>query len=201
MPVETWSDPVGELGRGRKVDTPFRLLGHYHDEETGLFATRFRAFDPETGRWLSPDPLGIDGGTNLYAFDGCPTADVDPFGLSTSEGSPHGATTTGTLTEQEQRELQALADRYNTRIDVIGSRAEGRGRNIDTNLPVGKGPGTRSDIDCRIDGQVDVDTRGALSDGVRAVGNGAGSVASSTGLPSRPPVIIFRPGQPPEHVR
>jgi hypothetical protein len=38
-----------------------------------------------TGRWLSPDPLGILGGTNLLAFDGSPTADVDPLGLACGE--------------------------------------------------------------------------------------------------------------------
>ena len=85
-------------------------------------------------------------------------------------------------------------------IDVIGSRAAGNGRNIATDLPVRKGSGTRSDIDVRIDGQVDIDTRGGLSSDVGNVGNGAGTVASSTGLPSSPPVIKFRPGKPPERV-
>jgi len=100
----------------------------------------------------------------------------------------------GSLTKLEGKELQAIADRFKTKIDVIGSRAADKGRNInDPNLPVGKGPGTRSDIDVRIDGQVDIDTGGALSDAIRGVGNGAGRVSSSTGLPSKPPVIDFKP--------
>lgn len=61
-------------------------------------------------------------------------------------------------------------------------------------LRVGKGGGTRSDIDLRIDGQVDIDARGALSDAVRTIGNGAGRVSSSTGLPTQAPYIRFRLG-------
>src|SRR5262249_5811143 len=86
--VETYADPISELNRGRQVSSPFRLLGQYADEETGLCYTRYRYFDPEGGRWCSADPLGFFGGADMVGFDGCPTVDVDPLGLST--GSPHG---------------------------------------------------------------------------------------------------------------
>jgi RHS repeat-associated protein len=93
--TKTWSGGVG-VGAGGKerspvntreqpklrVDSPFRLLGQYADEETGLCYTRFRYFDAQNGRWMSPDPLGIQGGCNLFAFNGSPTDDVDPFGLA-----------------------------------------------------------------------------------------------------------------------
>jgi RHS repeat-associated protein len=48
---------VGGARRSRPVASPFRLLGQYHDEETGLSYTLMRYFDAETARWLSPDPL------------------------------------------------------------------------------------------------------------------------------------------------
>jgi hypothetical protein len=58
------------------------------------------------------------------------------------------------LTASEQAELQAIANKYSTRIDVVDSRAAGNGRNIVTDLPAGKnvpgGPPTRSDIDFRV---------------------------------------------------
>jgi RHS repeat-associated protein len=91
--VETHADRSSELSRGRKVESPFRLLGQVADEETGLCWTRFRCFDPEVGRWCSPDPLGWVGGSNLFGFDGVPTADVDPLGLNSGPGS--GAHTSG----------------------------------------------------------------------------------------------------------
>lgn len=71
------------------VQSPFRLLGQYADEETDLCSTRFRYFESSTGRWLSPDPLGFRGGPNLYAFDGSPTLVADPLGLcAPQDGDP-----------------------------------------------------------------------------------------------------------------
>jgi RHS repeat-associated protein len=67
------------------VESPFRLLGQYHDEETGLACTRFRYFDAGRARWLSPDPLGIAGGKNLLGFNGAPSTDTDPLGLHKNE--------------------------------------------------------------------------------------------------------------------
>jgi RHS repeat-associated protein len=73
---ESWSPE-----RGKHVETPFRLLGQYHDDETELCCTRYRYFDPRVGRWLSADPLGVAGGPNVFAFAGSPTVDTDPLGL------------------------------------------------------------------------------------------------------------------------
>jgi RHS repeat-associated protein len=72
------------------VASPFRLLGQYADEETGLCYTRFRYFEAGTGRWLSTDPLGIAGGLNLLAFDGAPGSVVDPLGLACGDGEAQG---------------------------------------------------------------------------------------------------------------
>src|SRR5690606_37827 len=71
------------------VGSPFRLLGQYADDETGLCWVRFRYFDASVGRWRSPDPLGVLGGPNLPAFDGSPLAGSDPLGLAC--GAPRDA--------------------------------------------------------------------------------------------------------------
>jgi RHS repeat-associated protein len=48
-----------------------------------LYLTISRAYDPYTGRWLSRDPDGEDGGINLYGYAGnAPTNTTDPLGLS-----------------------------------------------------------------------------------------------------------------------
>lgn len=98
----------------------------------------------------------------------------------------------GALTDWERQALQRIASLFNTTIDVVGSRGAGNGRNIDTNLPFGKGEGTRSDIDVRVDGQVEIDTRGALSD---ALYNAVPGISVSSRLPggSRPPFIVIAP--------
>lgn len=49
---------------------------------------RARWYDPETGRWLSKDPIGIAGGLNQYvAFGNNPVNFVDPSGLCEKEPS------------------------------------------------------------------------------------------------------------------
>ncbi|HTN84282.1 MAG TPA: DUF6531 domain-containing protein [Sorangium sp.] len=80
--TDVFVDPEREGHPGPAVASPFRLLGQYADEETGLCYTRFRYFDAEVGRWCSPDPLGFNGGPNIFAYDGSPTNSVDPFGLA-----------------------------------------------------------------------------------------------------------------------
>ena len=40
------------------------------DSETGLYYYGYRWYDPLTGRWISVDPIGEDGGVNLYGFVG-----------------------------------------------------------------------------------------------------------------------------------
>jgi hypothetical protein len=103
----------------------------------------------------------------------------------------------GTVTAQELSELQSIADEFGVSLAIVGSRADGRGRNIDTGLPHGKGPGTRSDIDVLIEGQHDIDSRGKLSESIREMADGVANIASSMGFIS-PPAIIIRPrvGEP-----
>jgi RHS repeat-associated protein len=78
----------GDGPRARPVESRYRLLGHYGDEETGLSYARFRYFDPATARWLSPDPLGLLGSRNPSGFCGSPVVHVDPLGLACNIGSP-----------------------------------------------------------------------------------------------------------------
>lgn len=108
----------------------------------------------------------------------------------------------GTLSDAEFAEIQAIANKYNTQIDIVGSRANGMGRGVnDPELPVGKGAGTRSDVDFRCDTlhpQAD-----AISAELNAVSNGAGNAAarhSNNPLDiydrrraAYPPVIIIKP--------
>ncbi|MBD3895312.1 RHS repeat-associated core domain-containing protein, partial [Halomonas sp. ML-15] len=52
-----------------------------HDEESGLYYNRHRYYDPQQGRYISQDPIGLNGGTNLYGYVTNPTGMVDPLGL------------------------------------------------------------------------------------------------------------------------
>ncbi len=61
--------------------------------QTGLYYFRARWYDPVTGRWLSNDPIGINGGLNQYVFAGNdPVNNVDPFGTCDHDKSEVGKT-------------------------------------------------------------------------------------------------------------
>jgi RHS repeat-associated protein len=59
----------------------FQYAGNYVHQPSGLNLTRYRAYDPNTGRWLSRDPFKEVGGLNLYeyCFDD-PVDRIDPTG-------------------------------------------------------------------------------------------------------------------------
>ena len=64
---------------------PFGFAGGIHDPFTGLTRFGVRYYDPPTGRWTQPDPLGYLAGTNLYEYAaGDPVNRVDPLGLETT---------------------------------------------------------------------------------------------------------------------
>jgi RHS repeat-associated protein len=65
-----------------KVENPFRFQGQYWDEESGLHYNFYRYYDPEVKRYLSPDPIGLDGGSRLYGYVHNPLSWIDPFGLA-----------------------------------------------------------------------------------------------------------------------
>ena len=65
----------------RETACPWRYPGQYEDRETGLYYNRFRYYDPEAGRYISPDPIGLLGGLAQYEYVHNPLSWVDPLGL------------------------------------------------------------------------------------------------------------------------
>nr|WP_237691236.1 DUF6531 domain-containing protein [Streptomyces sp. SID7834] len=68
--------------RGADAYTPLRFPGQYFDPESGLHYNRHRHYDPESGRYLSPDPLGLVPAPNAATYVDNPTRWVDPLGLA-----------------------------------------------------------------------------------------------------------------------
>jgi RHS repeat-associated protein len=100
-------DEHGDLSWRQKVDingksaatvtdpslprVPWRWQGFYEDEGTGLQYSRHRYYDPETGSFLSQDPVGLLGGWRSYAYVPDSTTRIDPLGLYNEwEVAPYG---------------------------------------------------------------------------------------------------------------
>jgi len=74
------------FGGGEQLEQPLRFQGQYFDAESGLHYNRHRYYDPEVGRYLTPDPIKLAGGLNQYQYTPNPTGWVDPLGLSECPG-------------------------------------------------------------------------------------------------------------------
>ena len=73
-----WSQQSPDTG----LVVRFRMGDQEYDQETGLYHLGARYYDPQLGRFLSEDPIGIAGGLNLYAYAGNdPVNHRDPSGL------------------------------------------------------------------------------------------------------------------------
>ena len=60
---------------------PFKYQGQYYDSEVELCYNRFRYYHPETGRYISEDPIKLLGGFNVFAYVSDSSAWVDIWGL------------------------------------------------------------------------------------------------------------------------
>ncbi|MDH5548103.1 MAG: RHS domain-containing protein [Gammaproteobacteria bacterium] len=71
---------------GRKNDDEehinLRFAGQYYDAESGLHYNYFRYYDPSSGRYMTSDPIGLDGGLNTFGYvGGNPNSNIDYYGL------------------------------------------------------------------------------------------------------------------------
>lgn len=78
--VVEYPDPVAAAD-AEPVHQPLRFQGQYFDAETGLHYNRFRYYDPDIGRFVSQDPIGLAGGPNAYQYAPNPFDWIDPHGL------------------------------------------------------------------------------------------------------------------------
>jgi RHS repeat-associated protein len=75
---------LGKLLTGKNsVTQNLRMQGQYADNDTGLYYNTFRYYDPDIGRFISEDPIGLEGGLNLYQYAPNTLGWVDPWGVGT----------------------------------------------------------------------------------------------------------------------
>jgi RHS repeat-associated protein len=151
---------------GATTTTPIRFRGQYADEETGLSYNRYRYYDPEAGRYISADPIGLLGGLNAFAYaDDCPTSAIDAEGLmysvikdSSGRVLFDGENSTGAVdravpSTKPCAEAAALSQmardirRTNPGIDDAGVKAEIKNRFAREGLTMETYEGTRRDYE------------------------------------------------------
>ncbi|MEU0964922.1 RHS repeat-associated core domain-containing protein [Streptomyces sp. NPDC005917] len=81
---------------GSSAYTALRFPGQYYDPESGLHYNFHRYYDPETARYLSPDPLGLGPSPNPFLYFLDPLLSADPYGLY-EIGKPDAASQAGNL--------------------------------------------------------------------------------------------------------
>ena len=85
--VTVWSATYDAFGRATvdaasTVTNNFRYPGQYYDAETGLHYNWMRYYDPNIGRYVTSDPIGLRGGINEYTYvNGNTLRWIDPNGL------------------------------------------------------------------------------------------------------------------------
>ncbi|EFO1363694.1 type IV secretion protein Rhs, partial [Escherichia coli] len=77
---QVWGNTIQEKDHGR-VEQNLRYQGQYLDRETGLHYNLHRYYDPDVGRFIVTDPIGLLGGINLYQYAPNPLGWIDPLGL------------------------------------------------------------------------------------------------------------------------
>ena len=74
-------------GNGTAFVFDLRFPGQRYDASSGLNYNYFRDYEPRSGRYTQSDPIGLEGGTNTYAYVlGGPLVGIDPYGLATVMG-------------------------------------------------------------------------------------------------------------------
>jgi RHS repeat-associated protein len=74
------------------VEFNLRFPGQYADKESGLSYNYFRSYNPTTGRYSQPDPIGLEGGWNRLGYVGGNSLNfTDPRGLNPIAGAIGGA--------------------------------------------------------------------------------------------------------------
>ena len=109
-----WGNTAEEVREPYYIEEQnLRFQGQYLDRETGLHYNTFRFYDPDIGRFTTPDPIGLAGGLNLYQYAPNPFGWVDPKGLacSTYKGKLNQkASQMHALTKGSKEWKQAVAD-------------------------------------------------------------------------------------------
>ncbi|WP_447530547.1 RHS repeat-associated core domain-containing protein [Vreelandella sp. TE19] len=144
---DDWAAVKNARGSARQ---PIRFQGQWQDEESGLYYNRHRYYDPPQGRYISQDPIGLRGGTNLYGYVANPMEMVDPLGLEgmcTHENDSFHPFVPDEVFEDYFQRMESLQGR----VDQLESGAYYRGVSHDINSLRAEMSDLTDDLACEMD--------------------------------------------------
>ncbi|MCR8661782.1 DUF6531 domain-containing protein [Pseudomonas carnis] len=131
---QVWGNADEEVREAYFIEEQnLRFQGQYLDREIGLHYNTFRFYDPDVGRFTTPDPIGLAGGGNLYQYAPNPTGWIDPWGWACSSAQRRQNKVNGKAAENLVH--QKLLN--NPKVTVLGTQVyvktpgAGRGRYVD----------------------------------------------------------------------
>ena len=81
--VSAWGEPIRDAAGNSSGGGYGAKFGYIRDGESGFYLCTLRYYDPSAGRWITRDPTGYNGGSNLYGYVGNdPVNAIDPSGLA-----------------------------------------------------------------------------------------------------------------------
>uniref|UniRef100_A0A931CZZ2 RHS domain-containing protein n=1 Tax=Pseudomonas chaetocerotis TaxID=2758695 RepID=A0A931CZZ2_9PSED len=137
---QVWGNTLAETQESFFVEEQnLRFQGQYLDRETGLHYNTFRFYDPDIGRFISPDPIGLAGGINLFQYAPEPYGWVDPWGwkgcsVKQGDGKTHDIVLELTRKQYKQAfgHIQAVIKK--TGLDIFTINRAGAARNRKSSL-------------------------------------------------------------------
>ncbi|THJ31584.1 sugar-binding protein [Lampropedia aestuarii] len=166
-------EPI-EQGDKPESEQNLRFQGQYLDRSTGLHYNTFRYYDADMGRFICPDPIGLQGGINLASYAPNPLSWIDPWGWSCGVHGNSNASTkpnhvyvivdtrTGNLMKPgisgQKMNVNGTSPRANRQLAALNANSPGRYKAVIVENNV-----TR--VDAKIVEQRITDTHAARNDG------------------------------------
>ena len=152
-------NPVHKLDEGdspAKADQQqnLRFQGQYLDRDTGLHYNTFRYYDPDVGRFICPDPIGLAGGINLGSYSPNPLMWIDPWGWDCIPNKEAGTAREKRVGKKLDGKFGAdnvLRERYLRDADgkIVRDPKTGEARRIDFVIKDKDGKGTAVEVTSR----------------------------------------------------